>query len=72
MVTGQIPSQRPGANPTDGISIEFEIRSKFAVLWFKICSPDPNEMLHVTTVLLSWRVQNFVAIGRIFLDNSIT
>ena len=26
----------PGAGPTNDISIEFEIRTKFAVLWYKI------------------------------------
>ena len=38
----------PGARPTNDISIEFEIRPKFAVLWFKICSTDHNEMLHTS------------------------
>ena len=33
------------ARSTDGISIEYEIRSKFAVLWFKMCSTDYNEIL---------------------------
>ena len=32
----------PGARPTNGISIEFEIRSKFAVFWFKRNSTDHN------------------------------
>ena len=50
---------RPGTRPTNSISIEFEIRSKFAVLLFKMCSTDHN----VTTVLLSWRVQNFTVIS---------
>ena len=39
---------RAGARPTNGISIEFEIRSKFGVLLFKICSSDHNEILHTS------------------------
>ena len=35
-----------GARPTNDISIEFEIRPKFAVLWFKIYSTDHHEILH--------------------------
>ena len=35
-----------GARPTNDISISFEIRPKFAVLWFKIYSTDHNEILH--------------------------
>ena len=31
-----------------GWSIEFEIQLKHAMLWSKICSPDHNEMLHVS------------------------
>ena len=34
----------PGACPTNDISIEFEIRPKFAVLWFKIYSTNHNEI----------------------------
>ena len=37
-----------GAGPTNDISIEFEIRPKFAVLWFKICSTNHNEILHMS------------------------
>ena len=48
---------RPGARPTNDISIEFEIRPKFAVLWFKMYSTDHNDILH------TWGVQNFVVIG---------
>ena len=36
----------PGARPTNDISIEFEIRPKFAVLWFKMYSIDHNDILH--------------------------
>ena len=36
----------PGARPTNGISIGFEIRPKYAVLWFKMFSTDHNEILH--------------------------
>ena len=39
---------QPGARPTNDISIEFEIRPKFAVLWFKIYSTDPNDILHTS------------------------
>ena len=38
----------PGTRPTNNISIEFEIRPKFAVLWFKIYSADQNEILHTS------------------------
>ena len=34
----------PGSHPTNDISIEFEIRPKYAVLWFKIYSTDRNEI----------------------------
>ena len=36
----------PGARPTNDISIEFEIRPKVAMLWFKMYSTDHNEILH--------------------------
>ena len=35
----------PGARPTDDISIEFEIRAIFALLWFQIYSTDHNKIL---------------------------
>ena len=38
----------PGARPTNDISIEFEIRPKFAVLWFKMYSTDHYEILHTS------------------------
>ena len=73
---------RPGARPTNDISIEFEIRPKFAGLWFKMHSTDHNEILHTSrqcncrdvckislwsvTYILNWSTQN---IGRI--SNSI-
>ena len=50
---------RPGANPTNGISIEFEFRSKFAVLWFATLNRPQQNFVHVTTMLLSWHEQNF-------------
>ena len=37
-----------GARPTNGISIEFEKWSKFAVLLFKMCSTDHNGILHTS------------------------
>ena len=44
-------SVSPGARPTNDISIELEIRSKFAVLWFKMYSTDHNEILHTSRQL---------------------
>ena len=38
--------QSLGNRPTNDISIEFEIRPNFAVLWFKMYSTDHNEILH--------------------------
>ena len=38
----------PGARPINDISIEFEIRSNFAVLWSIIYSTDHNEILHTS------------------------
>ena len=38
----------PGACPTNDISIEFEIRPKFGVLWFKMYSIDHNEIVHTS------------------------
>ena len=35
------------AHPINGISIEFQIRSKFEVLKFKICLTDHNKILHM-------------------------
>ena len=60
----------PGARPTNGISIDFKIRLKFRVFWFKMCSTDHKESVHMhdATVLLSWHVLSFVIIGRIFYD----
>ena len=34
--------------PTNDISIEFEIRPNFVVLWFKMHSTDDNEILHTS------------------------
>ena len=36
---------------TNGISIKFQIRPNFAVLWFKTCSTDRNEILHTSQKL---------------------
>ena len=44
----QTQKRPPGARPTIDISIEFEIRPNFAVLWFKIYSSDHNKMLHTS------------------------
>ena len=37
----------PGARPTNDISIEFEIRPKYAVLWFEMYSTNHTEILHM-------------------------
>ena len=37
-----------GARPTNTISIEFEIRSKFGVLYYGIYLTDHNEILHTS------------------------
>ena len=42
-----LPQVRPGDRPTNDISIEFEIRPNFAVLWFKMYSTDHNEIVHM-------------------------
>ena len=39
---------RPGARPTNEISIEFEIRPKFPMLWFEIYSTDHSKILHTS------------------------
>ena len=38
-----------GPHPTNGISIEFEIRSKLGLFYFKICSTDHNDILRHTS-----------------------
>ena len=43
--------QRPGARPTNDISIEFEIQPKFAVLSINTYSTDHNEILHTSRQL---------------------
>ena len=42
----------PGPRTTYDISIEFEARTKFAVIWFKMYSTDHNEILHMPRQLL--------------------
>ena len=42
------PGVSTSIRPTNCISIEFEIRPKFAVLWFKMYSTDHNEILHTS------------------------
>ena len=39
------PVSSPGARPINGILIDFEIRPKFTVLWFKMYPTDHNEIL---------------------------
>ena len=38
----------PDARPTNAILIEFGLRQKFAVLLFKMCSTDHNEILQTS------------------------
>ena len=57
--------EEPGSFPTNGISIEFDIWSRFHVLWFNICSTDHNAILHTSRQLHCHDVCNFFVIGRI-------
>ena len=41
----------PGVHPTNGISIEFEILSKFGVLYLKICISYHNKIFHTSLKL---------------------
>ena len=43
-----IQQVRSGARPTNGISIEFEIRPNFVVLQFKKYTTDHNEIVHTS------------------------
>ena len=57
-----------GVRPTYDISIEFEIRPKFEVLWFKIYLTDHNEILRLSRQLhccdvckiLLWSVEHIL------------
>ena len=59
---------RPGASPTNDISIEFEIRPKFGVLWFKMHIADLNDILSTSRQcsyravrkLSVWSVENIL------------
>ena len=42
----------PGTHPTSDILTKFEIRPKFAVLWFKTYFTDHNAILHTSWQLL--------------------
>ena len=56
-------SNSPGDGPTNGISIEFVIRSEFWYLHIKICSTDHNEMLHTSRQLHCrdvWRISSWL------------
>ena len=55
----------PVAHPTNDISLEFENRPKFAVLWFKMYSTDLNGILHTSRHDTSQLgcVRNIVVIG---------
>ena len=62
-----IKLKRAGARPTNDISIEFETRPKFAVLWFKTYSTDHNEILHMSrqcNCREAWK--HFVVIGYVY------
>ena len=37
----------PGARPTNDVSIEFEVRPKFAVLWLKMNKINHDKILHM-------------------------
>ena len=52
---------QPGTRPNNGISIEFDIRPKFAMLWFKMYSTDHNEILHTS------QQYNCLVVCRIYL-----
>ena len=43
-----VQQTQPGACPTNGISIEFEIRAKIGVLLFEISLTDQNNILHTS------------------------
>ena len=47
-VTWRFVKWAPGARHTNGISIEFEIRPKYAVHWFEMQSTNHNEILHTS------------------------
>ena len=47
-VTPDTASRAPGAHPTNDISIELEIRPKYAVLWFEMYSTDHNNILYTS------------------------
>ena len=51
----------PGVRLTNDISIEFEIRPKFAVqCWLKMYSTNHNKILHTSRqYILSWSTSNF-------------
>ena len=52
-------SLRPVPHPINDISIEFEIRPKFEVVWFKIYSTDYNKILHIDVCKKSlWSVEH--------------
>ena len=44
----RIVAALPDAHPTNGISIEFEIRPKFPLSWFKMYSTNHNKILHMS------------------------
>ena len=45
-------NEHASTRPTSDISIEFEIRLKFALLWFEIYSTDHNDIFHTYTVVM--------------------
>ena len=61
-VTPDTAPRAPGARPTNDMSIELEIRPKYAVLWFEMYSTDHNDILYTSRQYLSWRVRNVVVI----------
>ena len=72
----------PGARPTSNISIEFESRPKFEVLWVKMYSADHNEILFMSrqfhccdvckiSLRSVWHILNYSTLNVDRISNSI-
>ena len=58
-----LPQERPGAHFTNIFSIPFQIRWKFHfTLTSILIQRSLQNFVHDTTAVLSWHVQNFVAV----------
>ena len=53
----------PGTHPTNHIGIKLKIQRNFTMLLFIAYLADHNEILHMTTVILSRHLQKFFVIG---------